>query len=243
MVRAGLLAVAVTASVLGTGAEAATIAQLDNEVQQLGFDRFDASLGQLNSVTLTVNVFNRYRDWALDVASDVPTSRQVGWSINGLYGVNTLGLPTTFFSITGAGTSNVALNDLFDGRAYGTFTISASGAATFSLDPSLFLYDGSGTRRFGISGFDTGFFQAGANDTTFTIAGPHRLQKIGGCFRLPLGEDSCGSVGYSLTYDYTPVGAIPEPGTWAMMLIGFGAIGAAMRRAKRAQAKLRTASA
>jgi hypothetical protein len=27
-------------------------------------------------------------------------------------------------------------------------------------------------------------------------------------------------------------GAIPEPGTWAMMLMGFGAVGFAMRRRK-----------
>jgi hypothetical protein len=30
---------------------------------------------------------------------------------------------------------------------------------------------------------------------------------------------------------------VPEPGTWAMMLIGFGAIGASMRR-RRLNAKL-----
>lgn len=35
--------------------------------------------------------------------------------------------------------------------------------------------------------------------------------------------------------------AVPEPGTWAMMLIGFGAIGTAMRRARRATPKLRAA--
>ncbi|MCY7279494.1 MAG: PEPxxWA-CTERM sorting domain-containing protein [Sphingomonas bacterium] len=29
------------------------------------------------------------------------------------------------------------------------------------------------------------------------------------------------------------LGAVPEPGTWAMMLVGFGAIGAAMRRSRR----------
>ncbi len=32
------------------------------------------------------------------------------------------------------------------------------------------------------------------------------------------------------------VGAVPEPGTWAMMLIGFGAIGLAMRRKNSARA-------
>lgn len=32
--------------------------------------------------------------------------------------------------------------------------------------------------------------------------------------------------------------AVPEPGTWAMMLVGFGAIGMAMRRRRSAQARL-----
>jgi hypothetical protein len=32
-----------------------------------------------------------------------------------------------------------------------------------------------------------------------------------------------------------PVGPVPEPGTWAMMLLGFGAIGTALRRSRRRQ--------
>ncbi len=36
-------------------------------------------------------------------------------------------------------------------------------------------------------------------------------------------------------------GAVPEPATWAMMLIGFGAIGASMRRRRRADIALRMA--
>lgn len=39
----------------------------------------------------------------------------------------------------------------------------------------------------------------------------------------------------------TQVGAVPEPGTWALMLVGFGAIGASMRRARRVKARLATA--
>ena len=34
----------------------------------------------------------------------------------------------------------------------------------------------------------------------------------------------------------TPVGAVPEPSTWAMMLVGFGAIGASMRRRRSVKA-------
>jgi hypothetical protein len=33
-------------------------------------------------------------------------------------------------------------------------------------------------------------------------------------------------------------GAVPEPATWAMMLIGFGGVGAAMRRSRKRQAEL-----
>lgn len=32
-----------------------------------------------------------------------------------------------------------------------------------------------------------------------------------------------------LTYDYTP-GAVPEPASWAMMLVGFAISGAGLRR-------------
>jgi len=39
----------------------------------------------------------------------------------------------------------------------------------------------------------------------------------------------------------TAAAAVPEPGTWAMMLIGFGGIGAAMRSSRRRTIKLATA--
>ncbi len=37
--------------------------------------------------------------------------------------------------------------------------------------------------------------------------------------------------------NFQPIAAVPEPATWAMMLVGFGAIGASMRRRRRATAK------
>jgi hypothetical protein len=49
---------------------------------------------------------------------------------------------------------------------------------------------------------------------------------------------------YGLSYDdftYDVAGAVPEPATWAMMILGFGAVGFAMRRRKQAKLTFRRA--
>ena len=43
------------------------------------------------------------------------------------------------------------------------------------------------------------------------------------------------------SFNFAAAAAVPEPGTWAMMLVGFGGIGGAMRRQRRASAKLKLA--
>jgi PEP-CTERM motif len=40
----------------------------------------------------------------------------------------------------------------------------------------------------------------------------------------------------NLAFSLSAPGAVPEPGTWAMMLVGFGLVGGAMRRRKAVQA-------
>lgn len=50
-------------------------------------------------------------------------------------------------------------------------------------------------------------------------------------FRAAGTSDSLG--GYLDNIRLTQISAIPEPGTWMMMLLGFGFVGAAMRTAKR----------
>lgn len=48
---------------------------------------------------------------------------------------------------------------------------------------------------------------------------------------LEAGESiAAGSFSVTRVTTPPPVGAIPEPGTWALMLLGFGFVGAAMRR-------------
>jgi len=55
-------------------------------------------------------------------------------------------------------------------------------------------------------------------------SGPHTLFVNGNLANGP------GNASYSATLNIAPV---PEPATWAMMLLGFGAIGVAMRRRRR----------
>jgi PEP-CTERM motif len=54
----------------------------------------------------------------------------------------------------------------------------------------------------------------------------------------PTSSQQFGSLaGIGLTVNFTPrIGAVPEPGTWAMMLFGFGLVGSAMRRGRRSLA-------
>ena len=42
----------------------------------------------------------------------------------------------------------------------------------------------------------------------------------------------------SNAYLFTSTGAVPEPATWAMMLLGFGAMGASLRRVRRRSGRL-----
>ena len=50
-----------------------------------------------------------------------------------------------------------------------------------------------------------------------------RVDFLEGGFRYP----------YRLTISDEPIGAVPEPASWAMMLLGFAAVGGAMRRRRR----------
>lgn len=54
-----------------------------------------------------------------------------------------------------------------------------------------------------------------------------------GAFNGNLSDVSNIRFQYGTSLENTNFGAVPEPGTWAMMLLGFGGIGVAMRRRRR----------
>lgn len=53
--------------------------------------------------------------------------------------------------------------------------------------------------------------------------------RVGQCCELQLN----GSYQLNVSLDNAVTGAVPEPATWAMMLLGFGGMGVALRRRKR----------
>jgi hypothetical protein len=70
---------------------------------------------------------------------------------------------------------------------------------------------------------------------TFTLAAPTQLAFLTEDY-FP--GDNAGGVSLSIARAGDAIGAVPEPATWAMMIVGFGAAGIALRRRrfkKRAQ--------
>jgi hypothetical protein len=125
------------------------------------------------------------------------------------------------------------------------------------FDPILTLFDSNGVL---IDENDDGGINVGTDPLTFERADSFLQALLGpGSYTLTLTAWSNFAVGPNLsdgfendgTFDGRSsayafdilevnggqsVGAVPEPGTWALMLIGFGAIGASLRRTQRAKA-------
>jgi hypothetical protein len=90
-----------------------------------------------------------------------------------------------------------------------TISLSSGLTQTFDLSPN-------GQNFFGVRATDGDFLTSISFDTNGSGVSDMRQVRIGGI---------SGS----------QMGAVPEPGTWAMMLLGFGAIGFALRRRKSAE--------
>lgn len=79
-------------------------------------------------------------------------------------------------------------------------------------------------------------------DTTFALG---TFNFVGGGLTTTLNITSSGVDNVDAIIDNiaitTTAPAVPEPGTWALMLLGFGAVGYSMRRCRKATAVPRSA--
>jgi hypothetical protein len=117
-----------------------------------------------------------------------------------------------------------------------------TGAGNFDI---VFNYDSLGFGRSASAGYNAG--QNGADGTYFELPGSRSGEDFanGGAFALASGSN----VGIDGRYVFnvrngavTPGGSdVPEPATWALMILGFGAVGGAMRRRRAATTTVRFA--
>lgn len=108
-------------------------------------------------------------------------------------------------------------------------------------DPSQYVFDDDGSPDTALTGAFRGY-----NDDYFSLNSQLNLNLAAGNYVLSIGRyyfsesearsfnaggQSAGTT-YSVTFDQTVglAGAVPEPSAWALLILGFGAVGAGMRQ-------------
>ncbi|NJC33302.1 hypothetical protein GGR88_000776 [Sphingomonas jejuensis] len=155
-------------------------------------------------------------------------------------------------TITGNITPN-GTSDTFFNWIGGDFSVAVDPAALNGIpDPELFLFADDGSASGALTGTligrdDDSGDGFGALFTGSLAAGNYVLSV--GTFNFTQNEARRGTADYTrgetrfratfsdgVTINRGPVGAVPEPATWAMMIGGFGLVGSAMRRRRQTTA-------
>jgi hypothetical protein len=116
---------------------------------------------------------------------------------------DTLGLTSLNFSLANNVTFNNLEFNLFGGAGSANIVITDNAGEVFTFNQAL----GNGENFFGFVGID------GQSIRSVAITTAGGIQDI-----------------RQIRLDQATVAAVPEPGTWALMLVGFGAVGASLRR-------------
>lgn len=184
--------------------------------------QFDPSLGALQGVVIdldlsanaSISLENFGAAPAMVMAQNVSTVGFTGAGITPFSAIATLTENRNLTAFDGVldlgGTSGFSVNGVALGQAQ--FNVAAGNFGIFT---------GNGSYNGTLNG-NLGAFVQGISTNDFTSG---------------FGSIASGTV--SITYTYTPPAAVPEPATWLMMIAGFGAVGATMRR----RARVRVAAA
>jgi hypothetical protein len=134
--------------------------------------------------------------------------------------------------------SGLTIDDRGVLRLNGTDVDSAGINIGGSLNGAFDFNDGAGSVPYAFAAFNgarnvvlTGGFLTGAN-TFRLLVNDTNFGVLGTLVNGPGGPSSTTSYSLAaqLTYDEAPVGGVPEPATWALMIMGFGTAGAMLRR-------------
>ncbi len=156
----------------------------------------------------------------------------------------TLGAPTDTFIV-----SALDFDTRVTGGTFGQFLSGAvgldAGVAATALSDDIFLFTGSTYLTAGVNNFvvthDDGLeidingigIVLSVPGPTAPVATPYAINAPADGFynfRVVYGECCTLPAVLKITVNDAPIGEVPEPATWAMMIAGFGLVGGAMRR-------------
>jgi hypothetical protein len=141
---------------------------------------------------------------------------------------NTSSAPTTSSAVTAFG-FNIDPSELLSSASVdGTFQVVSSGQVSQGYNLEMCFKNGQNNNCAGSpgnQGINLGTSGSGTITMGFSSL-PQSVTLSDYLVRYQAVNGSGSAVG-------TPVGSVPEPGTWALMLLGFGAIGVSMRSKRR----------
>jgi len=180
-----------------------TIIGIPHALESAELAPFDSSLGTLTGVTLQLSNSTQEAFYRSSSTGVVTADIVADWIAYGTVNGTTYAVP-----ISGS------VHDTYGG-GFGFVVLTYSGLGTFQIDPSLF------NTFVGVPGVD----KILVSNNVLAGTPPSVSGVPAGSFWKP--DEYQTTMSYKLTYFYS---AVPEPSTWAMMLIGFAGIGLAMRR-------------
>lgn len=140
---------------------------------------------------------------------------------------NTSTAPTTSSSVTAFGFNVDPNATLASSSVDGTFNVVSSGQVSQGYNLEMCFKDGQGNNCAGSPGNQGiamgGTPGSGTISLAFSGGSPDEIVLSNYLVRYQAVNGNGSAVG-------RPIGAVPEPSTWAMMLLGFGAVGASLRR-------------
>ncbi len=163
-----------------------------------------------------------------------------------------LAAPNAFAATTINGSiGSAGVKDYYFSFTGGSYSIAVNSTLLFGIvDPEVYLFRDDGSPTTGLTGalvdhnddrsrFDLNSLLTGnltAGNYVLSVGQYHFTQseaRAGRADFFPLTTRFQATFSNGITLNAGPTGAVPEPATWAMMILGMGAVGYAMRRAKR----------